>query len=76
MKIDLAIKIVAEFQKWRRGESPYDGDTPETHRVFDYSQKVLGDALDSLLTFSRETLKAQNFIGGLVSVKAESHKKI
>ena len=60
MKIDLAIKIVAEFQKWRRGESPYDGDTPETHRVFDYSQKVLGQAIDTLLNVSRETLKRQN----------------
>lgn len=60
MKIDLAIKIVAEFQKWRRGESPYDGDTPETHRVFDYSQKVLGQAIDVLLNVSRETLKRQN----------------
>lgn len=60
MKIDLAIKIVAEYQKWRRGESPYDGDTPETHRVFDYSQKVLGQAIDALLNVSRETLKRQN----------------
>lgn len=60
MKIDLAIKIVTEFQKWRRGESPYDGDTPETHRVFDYSQKVLGQAIDVLLNVSRETLKRQN----------------
>lgn len=76
MKIDLAIKIVTEFQKWRRGESPYDGDTPETHRLFDYSQKVLGEAIDSLLTFSRETLKTKNFTGGLMSVKVESHKKI
>ena len=33
MKIDLAIKIVTEFQKWRRGESPYDGDTPETLQI-------------------------------------------
>lgn len=60
MKIDLAIKIVAEYQKWRRGESPYDGDTPETHRLFDYSQKVLGQAIDVLLNVSRETLKRQN----------------
>ena len=60
MKIDLAIKIVAEYQKWRRGESPYDGDTPETHRVFDYSQKVLGQAIDTLLYVSRETLKRRN----------------
>ena len=60
MKIDLAIKIVAEFQKWRRGESPYDGDTPETHRLFDYSQKVLGQAIYVILNVSRETLKRQN----------------
>lgn len=60
MKIDLAIKIVAEFQKWRRGESPYDGDTPETHRIFDYSPKVLGQAIDILLNVSRETLKRRN----------------
>ena len=49
MDIKKALKIVKEFQKYRRGEKPYDGETPETHKRFDYSGKPLGEALDSII---------------------------
>ena len=54
-----ALKIVKEFQKYRRGEKPYDGETPETHKRFDYSGKPLGEALDSIIKFVDVTISAQ-----------------
>lgn len=75
MKIDLAIKIVTEYQKWRRGEPPYDGDTPETHRLFEYSPQVLGQAIDALLNASRETLKRRNDKKILLSLEKHRENK-
>lgn len=44
-----AIKIAKEMQLWRRGEPPYDGDTPETHRGMPYGTAEWGEALDTLI---------------------------
>lgn len=41
-----AKKILLEMQKWRRGEAPYDGETPEEHRDMPYSPEVYGQAID------------------------------
>ena len=51
MNIKEALNIVKEFQKYRRGEKPYDGETPETYKRFDYSGKPLGEALDCIIKF-------------------------
>lgn len=59
MDIKKALQIVKEFQKWRRGEKPYDGETPETHKRFDYSGKPLGEALDCIIKFVDVTISAQ-----------------
>lgn len=59
MNIKKALKIVKEFQKYRRGVKPYDGETPETHKRFDYSGKPLGEALDCIIKFVDVTTQAQ-----------------
>lgn len=41
-----AINILEEMQKWRRGEDPYDGETPETHREMPYTAAQFGKAID------------------------------
>lgn len=61
MNIKEALQIVKEFQKYRRGEKPYDGETPETHKRFDYSGKPLGEALDCIIKFVDVTTQAQEF---------------
>lgn len=59
MNIKEALKILKEFQKYRRGEKPYDGETPETYKRFDYSGKPLGEALDSIIKFVDVTISTQ-----------------
>lgn len=44
-----AIKILREMNKWRRGEHPYDGETPETHRGMPYSPQEFGEAIDEVV---------------------------
>lgn len=51
MKIEEALKIIKEHQKWRRGEPPYDGETPEDYKPLPYSPKVIGEALDVLIKY-------------------------
>lgn len=46
MNIKEALNIIKEFQKYRRGEKPYDGET-------------LGEALDSIIKFVDVTISAQ-----------------
>ena len=46
MKLDDAIKVLIEMQKWRRAQPPYDGDTPETHKEMPYSAETFGHAID------------------------------
>lgn len=45
MNEDNAIQIVEEFQKWRRGEKPYDYFPCE----MPYTPKEFGEAIDILL---------------------------
>lgn len=65
MDIKESINICKEMQKWRRGERPYDGTTPKTHRPMPYSPAEWGVAVDSLIKFAEETIKAQDFFAGL-----------
>lgn len=46
MTVREAKTILTEMQKWRRGEAPYDGETPEDHREMPYSPKEFGQAID------------------------------
>ena len=69
MDIKKAIKICKEMQKWRRERPPYDGNTPETHRQMPYTAREYGVALDSVLKFAEETIKAQNFFAAMNSSK-------
>lgn len=57
MQINKAIMVCKEMQKWRRGEAPYNGETPETHRAMPFSSHEFGEAIDSLINFTRQTLK-------------------
>ena len=61
MDIKKAIKIAKEHQKWRREKPPYNGDTPEKHRPMPSTAREYGIALDCLIKFAEETVKAQNF---------------
>lgn len=49
MTTSKAIAILREMNKWRRGEHPYDGETPETHRDMPYSPRVFGEAIDEVV---------------------------
>jgi len=51
MKLDDAINILTEMQKWRRAQPPYDGDTPKTHKEMPYSAKTFGHAIDFAIGF-------------------------
>lgn len=55
-----AIKILRETNKWRRGEHPYDGETPEEHRDMPYSPRVFGEAIDALCDAAEEELTWQD----------------
>ena len=46
MKLEDAINILTEMQKWRRAQPPYDGDTPFTIRKMPYSAETFGLAID------------------------------
>lgn len=65
MDIKKALVIVKEFQKYRRGEKPYDGETPETHKLFDYSGKTLGTALDCLIKFTETTIATHDMFAAM-----------
>jgi hypothetical protein len=65
MTIKEAIAICKEFQKYRRGEPPYDGETPETHKRFDYAGKPLGVALDCLIKFAEITVQVQDMCAAM-----------
>lgn len=54
MTLKEAIHICEEQQKWRRFQPPYDSPIPE-HRVMPYSAKAYGEALDILITYSKNT---------------------
>jgi hypothetical protein len=75
MDIKTAIKICKEHQKWRMEKPPYDGETPEKHRPMPYTAREYGIALDSVLKFAEETIKAQTFFAGLNAAK-ESFKNL
>lgn len=51
MKLDDAIRVLTEMQKWRRAQPPYDGDTPETHKDMPYSAETFGLAIDFAIGF-------------------------
>lgn len=51
MKLDDAIRVLAEMQKWRRAQPPYDGDIPETYRKMPYSAETFGHAIDFAIGF-------------------------
>lgn len=53
------------MQKWRRGQAPYDGETPETHRQLPFSVTEYGKALDTLINFAEQTVGAQEFFAGM-----------
>lgn len=55
-----ALTIIEEFQRWRRSEPPYDGDTPETHVSFPYSAKALGTALDVIISYCQTQFAEPN----------------
>lgn len=50
MTVREARAILCEMQKWRRGEPPYDGDTPETHRPMPHTGEEFGQAIDIAIT--------------------------
>ena len=55
----LAAEMLTEWQKWRRGKPPYDGDTPETYNKMPYSPNEIGIALD----YAIEILKKYDSAG-------------
>lgn len=59
MDVKTAYTIIGEMQKWRRGNPPYDGDTPETHRQMPYTAKEYGEALDVALGLMESYLQTE-----------------
>lgn len=57
-KIEEALNIVKEMQKWRRGEKPYDTHyESEPPKQMPYSPFEYGQALDVLINFTEEQMK-------------------
>lgn len=46
MTLREARTILLEMNKWRRGEPPYDGETPEEHRDMPYTPEQFGKAIE------------------------------
>lgn len=63
------IKVVKEMQKWRRGESPYNGVTPEEYKPMPYSPKEFGDAIDKLILFAESSIKCCDLFTLISNVK-------
>lgn len=40
--------ILTDYQKWRRGLPPYDGETPDDYLPYDFEHKgaLIGEAID------------------------------
>ena len=53
MKLDDAIKILTEMQKWRMAQHPYDGDTLERYKGMPYSAETFGHAIDFAISFMK-----------------------
>lgn len=45
-RLEWTAESLRDYQKWRRGEPPFDGDTPETHKGCPLSPYMLGRAED------------------------------
>jgi len=54
MTLQKAVEIVEDYQKWRRGHAPYDGDIPVQMK---HTPKELGIAIDCLLSISRDVIR-------------------
>lgn len=42
----LALKVLTEMNKWRRGEPPYDDVSPERYEAMPYEPSQFGEAID------------------------------
>lgn len=50
MKVEEAIKVLTEFNKWRRGEPPYDwNEDPSLMIEFPFDVKEVGEAIDEAI---------------------------
>lgn len=69
MSLEECINIAKEMQKWRKGESPYDGITPEDYKPMPYSPKEFGDAVDSLIRFAESSIRCNDLFTIISNVK-------
>lgn len=69
MSLDECINIAKEMQKWRKGEPPYDGITPEDYKPMPYSPKEFGDAIDSLIRFAESSIRCNDLFTIISNVK-------
>lgn len=69
MSLEKCINVVKEMQKWRRGESPYDGITPEDYKPMPYSPKEFGDAIDSLIRFAESSIRCNDLFTIISNIK-------
>ena len=53
MTLQKAVEIVEDYQKWRRGHAPYDGDIPVQMK---HTPAEIGIAEDCLLSIARDVL--------------------
>lgn len=50
MKVEEVIKVLTEFNKWRRGEPPYDwNEDPSLMIEFPFDVKEVGEAIDEAI---------------------------
>lgn len=69
MSLEECIDIAKEMQKWRKGESPYDGITPEDYKPMPYSPKEFGDAIDSLIRFAESSIRCNDLFTIISNIK-------
>ena len=55
MRLGESYIVLSEFQKWRRGEPPYDWhENPEKNKPLPYDAKKVGEAIDIALSALEE----------------------
>lgn len=77
MNLNQAVKICKEYNLWRRGQHPYDGDTPEDYKPMPFSPEEFGLAIDKLVKFTESTIQCStilNKLNDLVKPKRNSKK--
>jgi hypothetical protein len=62
MKLELAVEILKEFNKWRRGEDAYGWyEEPEKNSQLPYTPAQIGVAIDTITTHVKQEFEMKQY---------------